>query len=118
VTIAERRVTEEQSDVTALRTQVASTKGAADTLHNTVTTLQQDRAAMHEDLREIYRLAGQAVTLSSVSHSGSSVTLRGTGPDVDAVYAYARALRNSGRFSVVWISSISGDGTFSIALTK
>ena len=118
VTIAERRVTQEQGDVTALRTQVASVKGVADTLHNTVTTLQRDRATMHEDLREIYRLAGQAVTLGSVSHSGSSVTLKGTGPDVDSVYAYARALRDSGRFSVVWISSIDSDGTFSINLTK
>ena len=117
-TAAELRVTQEQRDVTQLRANVASTKATADTLHNTITTLQRDRATMHEDLREIYRLAGERVTLGTVNHSGSSVTLRGAGPDVDAVYTYARDLRDSDRFSVVWISSISNDGTFSIALTK
>ncbi|MFO7773077.1 MAG: pilus assembly protein PilM [Dehalococcoidia bacterium] len=118
VTTAESRVTQQQRDVTALRAEVTSTEEIGDTLHDTITALQRDRATMHEDLQEIYRLAGERVTLSSVGHSGGSVSLSGSGPTVDAAYAYARALRNSGRFSVVWIPSVSEAGSFSISLTK
>jgi len=118
VTIAEGRVAQHQTDNTALRAQITPLQATAKTLNDTIAALQQDRAEMHEDLREIYRLAGEGVTLASVSHSGGSVTLSGSGPNVKAVYDYARDLRRSGRFSVVWIASINLEGTFSISLTK
>jgi type IV pilus assembly protein PilM len=118
LTIAEGRVAQLQRDNSALRTQVGSLESASNTLNNTIAGLQQDRAEMHLDLQEIYRLAGETITLGSVNHLGSSVSLSGFGPNISAAYNYARALRTSGRFSSVWIGSITNEGTFSISLTK
>ena len=118
VVVAEGRVAQLQRDNTALRTQVNSADAAAKTLNDTMTNLQQARAEMHLDLQEIYRLAGETITLGSVSHSGGSVSLSGSGPNITAAYNYARALRNSGRFRVVWVNSMSPTGAFTITLTK
>lgn len=119
VTIAESNVAQEQQDVTALRTEVTSTKSIADTLHSTLTGLQRNRATIHEDLKEIHRLAGEIVSLATVSHTGDSVTVTGAAPAVDEIFGYARELRDSGRFSSVWISSITSGGTsFTFSLMK
>jgi len=125
VASAETRVTQLQGDITTLNTQVASAKGTADVLGNTLTTIERGRAVILDDLREIDRLAGQSVSLGTVSHVGSSVTMNGATPDVDYIFRYARALRESEesandlRFSSVWISSITDGGqAFNFALTK
>jgi type IV pilus assembly protein PilM len=125
VTTAETTVMQQQRDVTQLTANVASTKGTADVLHNTLVTIERGRAVILEDLREIHKLAGESVTLGTVNHVGSSVTMNGAAPDVDHIFRYARDLRDSRdsandlRFSSVWISSITGGGTaFSFALTK
>jgi len=125
VTAAETSVTGLQRDVTTLNTQIASAKGAADVLGNTLTTIERGRAVILDDLREIDRLAGESVRLGTVSHVGSSVKLNGGTPDVDYIFRYARALRaskespNDLRFSSVWISSITNGGkAFTIDLTK
>jgi type IV pilus assembly protein PilM len=125
VASAETRVTQLQSDITTLNTQIASAKGAADVLDNTLTTIERGRAVILDDLREIDRLAGESVSLGTVSHVGSTVTLNGATPDVDYIFRYARALRSSEeapnelRFSSVWISSITNAGkAFTFALAK
>jgi type IV pilus assembly protein PilM len=125
VASAETRVTQLQTEVTTLNTQIASAKGAADALGNTLTTIERGRAVILDDLREIDRLAGESVSLGTVSHTGSSVAINGAAPDVDYIFRYARALRESQeapndlRFSSVWISSITSSGrAFTFALTK
>jgi len=125
VASAETRVTQLQGDISTLNTQIASAKGAADVLSNTLITIERGRAVILDDLREINRLAGQSVALGTVSHAGSSVTMKGAAPDVDYIFRYARALReseesaNDPRFSSVWISSITNAGkAFSFDLTK
>jgi len=119
VTTAESRVTQQQRDITQLRADVASTKATADTLGATITSVGRGRAVILEDLREINKLATGKVTLSTVSHGGSSVTVNGAAPNVNAIFGYARDLRKSGRFSQAWISSITDGGkAFSFALTK
>jgi len=125
VTTAETSVTQLQRDVTQLGAGIASAKGTADVLSNTLVDIERGRAVILSDLREITRLAGQSVTLGGVSHVGSSVTVSGTTTNVDYIFRYARALRESKeapddpRFSSVWISSITGDGTaFNFQLTK
>jgi hypothetical protein len=83
--------------------------------------MERERAAVHEDLTKIVGLAAEKVTLSSVNYGGSSVTVSGAAPNVGLIYRYARDLRESGRFSEVWIKSITGsEGGFSFAfsLTK
>jgi type IV pilus assembly protein PilM len=125
VTTAETRVTQLQWDITQLAADIQSAKGTADVLSGTLVGIDRGRTVILNDLREVTRLAGQSVTLGSVSHVGSSVTISGGTTDVDYVFRYARALRNSRdsannlRFSSVWISSITGNGqAFSISLTK
>jgi type IV pilus assembly protein PilM len=115
----EAQVTQRQRDVGQLTESVTSTKAAADALSARLVAIDRGRTVILEDLREIDRLAGETVTLATVSHVGSSVTVDGTAPGVDDIFRYARALRSSGRFSSVWISSItSGGKAFNIDLTK
>ena len=125
VATAETRVTQLQGDVNTLNTQIASAGGAADVLSSTLTSIARGRAVILSDLREIDRLAGETVSLGTVSHTGSSVSMNGATPDVDRIFLYARALRDSEeapndlRFSSVWISKITGGGkAFDFDLTK
>jgi type IV pilus assembly protein PilM len=125
VTAAETAVTQLQRDVTTLNTQIASAKGTADVLSGTLVTIERGRATILSDLREVTKLAGGSVSLGSVSHTGSAVTMDGGAADVDYIFRYARALRESEeapndlRFSSVWISSISGGGaSFNFQLAK
>jgi len=125
VTAAETAVAQLQRDVAQLGASVASAKGAGDVLSSTIANIEQGRAVILSDLREVTRLAGPSVSLGTVSHVGGSVTINGATSDVDYIFRYARALRqsmeaeNDPRFSSVWISSITDAGkAFSISLTK
>jgi type IV pilus assembly protein PilM len=119
VPTAEAQVTQQQRNVSELAASIESTQAAADALDARLASIQQARTVLLEDLREIDRLAGETVSLGTVSYGGGSVTLNGATPTVDDIFRYARALRNSGRFSSVWISSITNSGkAFNIALTK
>jgi len=125
VASAEGKVTQLQRDVSTLNTQIASAGGAADVLSSTLTSIARGRAVILSDLREIDRLAGETVSLGTVSHTGSSISMNGATPDVDRIFLYARALRESEeapndlRFSSVWISKITKSGkAFDFDLTK
>lgn len=118
VTTSEARVRQLQTEVNTLRSDISSAEARRDTLSNRISDLQLARAEMHDDLREIYRLAGGTITLATVNHTGGSVTVRGSGQNLDAAYRYARVLSESGRFSAVWISPICDAGSFTIVLTK
>jgi Tfp pilus assembly protein PilN len=121
VTVVQSSVTQKQSEIATLSAQVGSLGAIASELDNRVTIMERERAAVHEDLTQIVRLAAEKVTLSSINHGGSAVTVDGVASDKDAIFSYARDLRESGRFSEVWIKSITlGEGGFSFefSLTK
>jgi len=121
VTVAETSVTQLQGEIATLQTQIGSAGATANELNTRITTMEQGRASIYDDLREIVNLGGDKVNLSSVNRGGSSITVSGTASDVDLIYGYARDLRSSPRFSTVWVSSISGsEGAFSFvfSLTK
>ena len=124
VASAETRITQLQRDVTQLGASIASAKGAADVLSNTLVDIERGRAVILSDLREITRLAGQSVSLGSVSHVGNSVTISGTTTNVDYLFRYARALReskdsaNAPRFSSIWVSKVGSGFSFEFSLTK
>jgi len=119
VQVAEDSVRIQQGEIVDLNQKIGSTQAAANVLHTRLITMERGRAVILEDLREIHRLAAEKVTLKTVNHVGSSVTVNGAAPDVDDIFSYARALRSSGSFSWVWISSITDAGkAFSFALTK
>ena len=121
VAVAESRVTQQQSQIAALNAQVGPAEATASALNTRIITMERGRATIHEDLTEIERLAGEKVNLSGVNHGGSSVTVSGAASDEDDIFSYARDLRNGGRFSGVWISSITESGggfSFTFSLTK
>jgi hypothetical protein len=83
--------------------------------------MEQGRAMFHEDLTQIVELAAEQVTLGGVSDGGSSVSVSGSASSEDNIFSYARALREGGRFSEVWINSITSSTTgftFELALKK
>jgi len=121
LTTTESRVAQLQRETTTLRAQIGPIEATANELNNRVVNMEQERAQIAMDLSEIDRLAGETITLSNVSHTGGSVTVNGEASDEDAIFRYADNLRRSGRFSNVWISSITGsEGAFAFAfsLTK
>jgi len=118
VTVAEASVTQLQKDIAKLKTQVGSVEATAGGLSDRLTTIERDRATIDEDLTQIVKLATNKVTLSTVNHGGSSVAVSGGASNVDDIFSYARDLRDGGRFSEVWVSSITGrEGAFSFRFT-
>ncbi len=110
-------VSQKQAEVSALRAQVTPLETAASELNSRISAMGRNRATVHEDLDEIARLAGESITLGSISHGGSSISVTGTASNEDSIFAFASALRDSARFEV-WISSITGgEGDFSFTLS-
>jgi type IV pilus assembly protein PilM len=119
--LAQSSVTQKQSEIVTLSAQVGSLEATAGELDTRVTIMERERAAVHEDLTQIVRLAADKVSLSSINHGGSAVTVDGMASDTDDIFSYARDLRESGRFSEVWIQSIALGGSefsFEFSLTK
>ena len=111
----------QQSQIAELNAQIGPVEATASELNARIITMERGRAAFHEDLDEIVRLAGEKVYLSGVNHGGNLVTVDGTVSDEDDIFSYARDLRNDGRFSNVWIYSITESGigfTFTFTLLK
>jgi type IV pilus assembly protein PilM len=127
VTAAETNVRQQQTAVSSLRGQISPLQTIADQLNSRAAILERGRATVYEDLSQIKKLAEGKVTLDSVKHDGSSVTVQGTASDEDNIFKFARDLRalkdvtGALRFSQVWISSVTGSGTtlsFQLSLTK
>jgi type IV pilus assembly protein PilM len=118
VTDAERSVLQLQGEVARLNTEFLSATAAADGLSGILTTTETGRTNMYLDLVEIVDLAAAKVNLGTVSHTGSSITVTGAASNVDSIYSYARALRESPRFSSVWVTTIGSGTTFQFSLTK
>jgi type IV pilus assembly protein PilM len=121
LTAAEASVAQLQKEIIGLKTQVNSAQAIAGELDSRITTMERERATIHEDLTQIVTLAQNNVTLGTVNHGGRSVSVQGVASSEDAIFQYARDLRSGGRFSRVWISSITqgqGGFNFSLSLTK
>lgn len=118
VTTAETSVARLQSEIAVLNGQLASVGAAANGLGTSLTDMERGRTSIYLDLKEIVDLAEGKVTLGSVSHGGTSITVTGVASNVDSIYGYARALRESPRFSSIWVSEVGGGSSFKISLTK
>ncbi|MBA7708874.1 hypothetical protein ES703_117779 [subsurface metagenome] len=123
VTVAESSVSQQRGQIAKLNSRIPPVEATAKELSGRITTMERRRASIYLDLREIVKLAKEKVSLSSISHVGvgGSITVTGTAPNVGLIYRYARDLRDSPRFSKVWVSSIRGSGgafSFSFSLTK
>ena len=118
VTTSERSVVQLQGEVTRLNTQVASAGAAATGLSTALANMERGRTSIYLDLDEIVNLAEGKVSLDNVSHGGVSITVTGVASNVDSIYRYARALRESPRFSSVWVSKVGGGSSFELLLTR
>jgi len=118
VEATETSITHLQYEIAALTTQVASVGDAAEELSIRLFDMQLGRTNIYLDLREIVDLAGGKVSLGSISHSGSSITVNGKAANVDDLYKYARALGESPRFSSIWVNTVGSGFSFQFSLTK
>jgi Tfp pilus assembly protein PilN len=122
VTFTESHVHQEQSQIAALKAQVGPVQATATELNDRITTMERNRASVYQDIDEIITLAKDNVLLSSISHGGGSISVRGIASNVGLIYDYARELRDSPRFSRVWVSPVTSSGasgfSFEFSVTK
>lgn len=121
LTSVQNSVAQKQREIAALKAGIGPMEATANELDTRITTMERGRATFDEDLTQIVMLAAQKVNLGSVNQGGSSVTIQGVASSENAIFGYARDLRSSGRFSRVWISSITeskGEFNFKLSLTK
>jgi type IV pilus assembly protein PilM len=118
VTSTETSITHLQHEIATLKTQATSARAAAEELNTRLTIMERGRTNIYLDLLEIVDLAEGKVSLGSISHSGSSITVTGTAANVDNIYKYARALRESPRFSGIWVNKVGSGFSFQFSLTK
>ena len=119
VTVAESSVSQQRGQIAKLNSRIPSVEATAKELGGRATNMERRRANIYLDLREIVDLADVQISLTKVAHVGSSITVTGTAPNVGLLYEYARDLRESPRFSKVWVRKVMGSGTsFEFSLTK
>jgi Tfp pilus assembly protein PilN len=121
LTRAKSTVIQQQVAISALKAQIGPIEATANELNIRSSNLIRERAAVHEDVTEIVKLASEKITLGSVNYGTGSISVNGAASDENAIFNYARDLEDSGRFSNVWISVISQSGnafSFTFSLTK
>jgi len=111
-----------QEQVAQAEPQIKPVEATAGVFEATFTNLGEVRAQVDGDLSQVVNLVpadiallygGDTVTIDAglldqaeITHSVGQVTVIGRNSDEAAIFRYARALRSSGRFSMVIISSI------------
>ena len=108
VTTSETSVTQLQGQILTLTAQVNSAEAAAGALNDRFVTMERGRESIYLDLYEIVDLARANVFFQGIVHKGSSITVKGSASNVGLIYGYARDLKDSPRFSKVWVSSVTG----------
>jgi len=122
VTTSETSVTQLQGQILTLTAQVNSAEAAAGALNDRFVTMERGRESIYLDLYEIVDLAKVNVSFREIVHKGSSITVKGSASNVGLIYSYARDLKDSPRFSKVWVSSVTGSSgnsfAFDFSVTK
>lgn len=121
VASTEGRVTQLQRDIANLKGRATPMEATAGALNNRISEMEMARAAIAMDLSEINVLAGTRIRLTRVNHRGTSVTMSGSASTESDIFSFARSLREGGRFSGVWLGTITRAGsgfTFDLSLTK
>lgn len=89
--------------ITPQITELEVTTSIFDSTHN---ALEETRTKINENMGEIVSLLPGTLDLTVVDHTSELITVAGISPNESGIFSYARALRNSGRFSIVVLSSI------------
>jgi type IV pilus assembly protein PilM len=119
IAVAEGQVGPLEDQVQTAGTEVELVEADTDVFRARFNSLSGERAKVDEDLVQIVKPLPSKLYLNSISHGNSSIVVSGTAQSEPAaqseaerqlllndVFAYARALRESGRFSRVIISAI------------
>ena len=117
-----KTIVEVTEKIKPIEPQSEALQATANIFKDTFTALREGREIIDADLSEITGLVPEEIALifggdlitigtgplgeAKITHTGEQVTLRGTALDEADIFRYARALRDSGRFSSVVISSI------------
>jgi len=97
-----------QAQRATLLTEAEAKEARADALDNQLRAYASQRDETNGDLNEINRTPS-SVYLSSIVHSGPSISVTGWGDTEQAVFDYARQLRATGKWSLVVLTSLSSD---------
>ena len=114
-----------QNEITPVRSRVNQVTARTNSFQSTITGMEETRVKVDRDLDKIASLAPADIALlyggdeiavgggrlgeGQVGHNIDQATIKGVAPGSEgyrAIFEYAKALRNSGRFSIVIISSI------------
>jgi len=125
ITSIKEQTVQTQNEINPVRTQINQVKAKTGIFQSTATGLEQVREKVDQDLEKIASLApadiallyggdkiemgGQRAGQGQVGHNVDEASITGIAPGNEgykAIFEYAKALRNSGRFSMVIISSI------------
>jgi type IV pilus assembly protein PilM len=99
-------VTALEEEITLLTPNIAELEVATAVLDTTYNALEETRTRINGDVSQIVGLMPGNLNLTMVEHEGDLITVTGLSPNEGSIFVYARALRDSGRFSTVIISSI------------
>ena len=90
----------------ALDEQVKAVKDIETFFDTNLTDLKQTLDKGDRDLREVVNLAPAGVNIIDIKYDATGTMLSGTAPSENLILAYGRALRNSGRFTSVIITTV------------
>jgi len=93
-------------EIELITPQIAGLEVTTGILDSTLSALEETRTRINGDMSQIVSLLPVSLDLTAVDHTGDLVTVTGLSPNESGIFSYARALRNSGRFSTVIISAI------------
>ena len=99
-------VTALEEEITLLTPNIAELEVATAVLDTTYNALEETRTRINGDVSQIVGLMPGNLNLTMVKHDSDLITVTGLSPNEGSIFVYARALRDSGRFSTVIISSI------------
>jgi len=94
-----------EEQIAQITPQIAELEATTGIFDSTFASLEETRTRINGDMSQIVSLQPGNL-LTTVNHTGDLVTVIGLSSNEDGIFSYARALRNSGRFSTVVILSI------------
>ena len=97
-----------EAERATLQAEATANEARADELDGRLRGYASENQDINSDIGEVHRTP-TGVNLSNINHSGSVVDLSGWGATEEAIFAYARQLRTSGRWSLVVITSMSAE---------
>jgi type IV pilus assembly protein PilM len=93
--------------ITAVESELESVQVTEAAFNAQLTTISQGLTKANGDLRQVVDLQPADITLLDIKYDGILVNVSGISPDESDIFIYARALRSSGRFPNVIVSSIA-----------